>query len=142
MQATCEYCGETFDAKRASARFCSEAHKKAHQRGGKPAENSELLARRVIAYDAALGSADVPSPASEERSAASLVPDSARADGAHLGPRRLAISEEEYVTREVEATKAAIARGLRDHDGKRVARARAYARSRYAGVLDGSVSGL
>lgn len=51
-------------------------------------------------------------------------------------------TEEEYLGVEVLATKLAISRGLKDHDGQRVARARAYARFRYRGFLAGEVASL
>jgi len=57
-----------------------------------------------------------------------------------LGPK--IISEEEYVRGEVEATRLAIERGLKDHDGKRLDRAEAYARWRYAGYLAGEIASL
>jgi hypothetical protein len=53
-----------------------------------------------------------------------------------------AISEAEYIAAEVAATRVAIARGLQDHDGKRLDRARAYARMRYRGFLAGEVASL
>lgn len=54
----------------------------------------------------------------------------------------LILSEDEFVAAEVAATRRAIARGLKDHDGKRVARAEAYARWRYAGYVEGMTRGL
>ena len=56
--------------------------------------------------------------------------------------RQARISEADYIAAEVEQTRLAISRGLQDHDGKRVDRARAYARSRYRGFLAGEVASL
>jgi hypothetical protein len=52
------------------------------------------------------------------------------------------LTESEYVGREALATKIAISQGLKDPDGKRVARAKAYARRRYRGWLVGEIASL
>lgn len=51
-------------------------------------------------------------------------------------------SEKNYVDHEVAQTSLAIERGLHDHDGQRVERARRYARSRYRSFVSGEVSSL
>ena len=60
--------------------------------------------------------------------------------GSPLGPRTWVITEDEYIAHEVEATRAAIAWGLKDHDGQRLRRAGAYARWRYRSWLAGETT--
>ena len=149
------------DAERMRAKRAAENSETSQHAGSEPSEQSEpteaeLLAHRLVAYDAALhplelGSAGASSPGSESGSAESVhLGDEGAPPGVELDPGLEGRSgtppgfptEDEYVRREVEATKAAIARGLKDHDGKRVARARAYARWRYAGVKAGDIARL
>ena len=129
MEMTCEFCGTTFEAQRSTARFCSEAHKKAAQRGA----SSPVT---LVADDHA---------ASEGRSDEGLDLDpggEVSGDALAPGVRRPAISEAEYVEREAAQTRLAISRGLQDHDGRRIDRACAYARSRYRGFVAGEVASL
>ena len=52
------------------------------------------------------------------------------------------LSEDAHVAAEALAAKLAIAGGLKDHDGKRVERAKRYARWRYRGWLAGEIASL
>jgi hypothetical protein len=56
--------------------------------------------------------------------------------------RQAHVTEAEYVGAEALATRLQIARGLKDHDGKRVERAKAYARYRYRGFVVGEIASL
>jgi hypothetical protein len=79
---------------------------------------------------------------SESRTDASVVRDPLRADGPDLDARPIP-SEEAYVAENVLATKLLISQGrVKDHDGKRVERARAYAKWRYRGYLAGEIARL
>lgn len=57
-------------------------------------------------------------------------------------PRAAPISEDAYVWRELEITRAQILTGLMDHDGKRLERCERYARRRYRAFLSGEVASL
>lgn len=98
----------------------------------------------------AVVSGDVPSPAGADEG---VVRDPPPQDGPDLGTvewegklwpivRPSYVSEDDFVHAEVEMTKTLIERGLKDHDGQRVARAEAYARWRYRGWLVGEIVNL
>jgi hypothetical protein len=99
---------------------------------------------------------ETPAPG-ESRTDESVVSDPERADGPDLDPgeeviewegktwpvvRRKYVSEDEYVSAELEITRGLLRKGLKDHDGQRLVRTEKYARWRYRGFLAGEIHSL
>lgn len=97
------------------------------------AERREWERQRKAAYRARLARGEV-SP-QEEREHSFEVADRILFESGHL-------DEETYVRREVFLTAEAIRSGLKDLDGKRLARSEAYARWRYRAYQTGEVAFL
>jgi hypothetical protein len=154
MEKTCAYCGETFEALRITAMFCSEAHKKAYAR-----QRKQTPVTIGVGHDAIIETptASTPEPAPRVEGDPGGEISGGDLDGelepgteelleweGKLRPaiRTQYVSEDEYVHAEIEITRGLLRRGLKDPDGQRVARTERYARWRYRGWLVGEIHSL